>query len=223
MLLKLAIDCIILAYDPGDNQLKVLLVQRENEPAKGQWALPGGFVDEPEDFAVTAARKLRQETGVTVGYLEQVRAYALTDPTAGQRLASVTYCALLNLAHYAPAADRTHVAQWFALTQLPTLPFDHGLKVQDAWQRLQEAARSRPAPFHLLPQKFPLNQLQRFYEALYQVPLDNRNFRKWVKGLPYVEALNEVETNVSRRPSKLHQFKADAYEAFTKVTQLTPY
>jgi 8-oxo-dGTP diphosphatase len=223
MLFKLAVDCIILAYDLGDNQLKVLLIQRENEPAKGQWALPGGFVEEPEDFAVTAARKLRQETGVTVGYLEQLRAYALTDPTAGQRLASVAYYALLEWAHYAPTADRTHLAQWFALPQLPALPFDHGLKVQDAWQRLQEAARSRPVPFYLLPPKFPLNQLQRFYEALYQVALDNRNFRKWVKGLPYVAALAEVETNVSRRPSQLYQFQAAAYETFRRATQVTPY
>jgi 8-oxo-dGTP diphosphatase len=223
MLFKLTVDCIIFAYDPVDNQLKVLLVQRENEPAKGQWALPGGFVDEPEDFATTARRKLRRETGVAIDYLEQVHAYALTDPTAGQRLASVTYYALLNFARYAPAPDRTHLAQWFALTHLPPLPFDHGLKVQHTWQRLQEAARSRPVPAYLLPPKFPLNQLQKFYEGLYQVPLDNRNFRKWVKGLPYVEALAEVEMNVSHRPSKLFQFKLAAYEAFLKTSQLTPY
>jgi 8-oxo-dGTP diphosphatase len=223
MLFKLAVDCLILAYDPGDNQLKVLLIRRENEPAKGHWALPGGFVDEAEDFAVTAARKLRQETGVAVRYLEQLRAYALTDASAGQRLASVAYYALLEWAHYAPAAERTHLAQWFALPQLPTLPFDHGLKVQDAWQRLQEAARSRPVPFHLLPPKFSLNQLQRFYEALYRVPLDNRNFRKWVKGLPYVAALAEVETKVSRRPSQLYQFQSAAYETFRQATQVTPY
>lgn len=223
MLFKLAVDCIILAYDPLDNHLKVLLIQRENEPAKGHWALPGGFVDQSEDFAATAARKLRQETGVTVGYLEQVRAYALTDPTAGQHLASVSYYALLDLAHYAPATDRSHLAQWVPLVHLPTLPFDHGLKVQDAWQRLQEAARSQPVPFHLLPPKFPLNQLQRFYEALYQVPLDNRNFRKWVKGLPYIEPLEEVETNVSHRPSRLYHFKAAIYATFRQATQLTPY
>ncbi|RZK61216.1 MAG: NUDIX domain-containing protein [Hymenobacter sp.] len=223
ILLKLAVDCLILAYDPADNQLKILLIQRENEPARGQWALPGGFVDEPEEFAATAARKLRQETGVALGYLEQVRAYALTDPTAGQRLASVAYYALLNFADYAPAADRTHLARWFALADLPALPFDHGRKVQDTWQRLRETARSRPVPLHLLPRKFPLNQLQKFYEALYQVPLDNRNFRKWVKGRPYIEALAEVETNVSHRPSQLYQFQEAAYVAFLKAAQPTPY
>lgn len=50
-----------------------------------------------------------------------------------------------------------------------------------------------------------------------------RNFRKWVKGLPYVAALAEVETKVSRRPSRLYQFQAAAYEAFRQATQLTPY
>lgn len=223
MVFKLAVDCLILSFDVLDYQLKVLLIRRENEPAQGEWALPGGFVDQPEDFATTAARKLLQETGVAVDYLEQVRAYALTDPTAGQRIASVAYSALLNLAHYAPAAERTHLAQWVALSQLPTLPFDHGQKVQDAWQHLREAARRQPVPFYLLPSKFALNQLQRFYEALYQVPLDNRNFRKWVKGLPYIEALDEMETNVSHRPSKLYRFQDATYAAFTKAHQLTPY
>jgi 8-oxo-dGTP diphosphatase len=223
MLFKLAVDCIILAYDTEDKQLKVLLIRRENEPAKGQWALPGGFVDQPEDFVATALRKLRQETGVEVGYLEQVRAYALTDPILGQRLASVAYYALLNLTFYTPAAGRTHLAQWFALMHLPALPFDHALKVQDAWQRLQEAARTQLVPYYLLPGKFPLNQLQKLYEALYQLPLDNRNFRKWVKSLPYVDALTEVERNVSHRPSQLYQFNLESYKAFIKATRLTPY
>jgi 8-oxo-dGTP diphosphatase len=129
----------------------------------------------------------------------------------------------LELAQYAPAAERTHLAHWFALPHLPALPFDHGRKVQDAWQRLQQAARSRPLPFHLLPPKFPLNQLQKFYEALYQVPLDNRNFRKWVKSLPYIEALAEVETNVSHRPSQLYHFQAATYRAISEATPLTPY
>ncbi|OUJ68393.1 NUDIX hydrolase [Hymenobacter crusticola] len=223
MLFKIAVDCIIFTYDQQAHQLQVLLIRRENAPAQGEWALPGGFVDQLEDFAVTAARKLRQETGVDVSYLEQVQAYALTDPTAGQRLASVAYYALLDVAHYAPAADRTHYAQWVDLAQLPVLPFDHGQKVQDAWRRLQEAARHRPVPFHLLPRKFPLNHLQKFYEALYQVPLDNRNFRKWVKGLPYVEALAEVEQGVSHRPSQLYQFNTAAYSAYEQITQRTPY
>jgi hypothetical protein len=56
-------------------------------------------------------RKLRQEMVVEAGYLEQVRAYALTDATEGQRRASVAYFALLNLARYAPVAVRTRLAQ----------------------------------------------------------------------------------------------------------------
>lgn len=119
--------------------------------------------------------------------------------------------------------NRTHRTQWFTLTQLPALPFDHEQKVQDTWQRVREAARNRLVPFYLLPQNFRSIKLQKLYEALYQVPLDNRNFRKWVKGLPYVEALAQVETNVSHCPGKYYQFKLAAYEAFTKATQLSPY
>jgi 8-oxo-dGTP diphosphatase len=223
MLFKLAVDCVILAYDCVANRLVVLLVRRENEPAQGQWALPGGFVAQTEDFEVTAARKLRQETGVAQVYLEQLRAYSLTDVSPGQRLASVAYYALLELARYAPTTAPTHQAEWFPMEGLPDLPFDHGQKVQDALQRLKERLQTKPLPFYLLPRKFPLNQLQKFYEAIHQVALDNRNFRKWVKGQPYIEALNELETNVSHRPGKLYQFNQLTYDAFTQTTQGLPY
>jgi 8-oxo-dGTP diphosphatase len=223
MLFKLAVDCIILAYDCVANRLVVLLVRRENEPAQGQWALPGGFVRQTEDFELTAARKLQQETGVEQVYLEQLRAYSLTDTSPGQRLASVAYYALLELARYSPTTTPTHHAEWFAVTSLPALPFDHGQKVQDALQRLKESLQIKPLPFYLLPRKFPLNQLQKFYEAIHQVVLDNRNFRKWVKGRPYIEALPELETNVSHRPGKLYQFNQLAYDAFTQATQGLPY
>jgi 8-oxo-dGTP diphosphatase len=223
MLFKLAVDCIILAYDCAANQLVVLLVRRENEPAQGQWALPGGFVTQTEDFEATAARKLRQETGVEQVYLEQLRAYSLTDARPGQRLASIAYYALIELARYAPTGTPTHQAAWFPVAAQPALPFDHGQKVQDAVQRLRESLSTKPLPYYLLPRKFPLNQLQKFYEAIHQVALDNRNFRKWVKGRPYIEMLNELETNVSHRPGRLYQFNQLTYDVFAQTTQGLPY
>lgn len=217
---RIAVDCIIVAYDQAVNQLKVLLVKRVNEPEKGSWALPGGFVDQVEEFVETARRKLWQETGVRDVYLEQLQAYSLTDSSAENRIASIAYYALIKYGDFAPTPGHTHLSRWFPLGEVPALPFDHGQKVQDAVRQIKAAIRLKPIVFYLLPARFPLNQLQKFYEEVYQIKLDNRNFRKRVKNVPYLEELDEVESNVSHRPGRLYQFNREKFEAFLDSIQV---
>src|SRR5262245_63478055 len=53
----------------------VLLIRRKHEPFAGQWAIPGGFVDEGETLEDAARRELREETGVQRDHLEQLQAF----------------------------------------------------------------------------------------------------------------------------------------------------
>src|SRR3954463_6262737 len=66
-----------------DGRLCVLLARRLEEPQRGMFALPGGFVGASESPAQTAERKLREKTGVPSAHLEQLRTYA--DPTRDPR------------------------------------------------------------------------------------------------------------------------------------------
>ncbi|MTI31526.1 NUDIX hydrolase, partial [Xanthovirga aplysinae] len=196
MLFKIAVDCVILAYDHANNQLKILLIKRLNEPEKGRWALPGGFVNKTEEFIDTAKNKLWLETGVSNVYLEQLKAYSLTDSSPQERIASIAYYALIKFEEFKPSSKSSHLFQWVNYKDIPELPFDHQKKVNDAIERIKESIKTKHLVFHLLPKKFPLNQLQKFYEELYEVKIDNRNFRKKIKGLPYVAELDEMEANV---------------------------
>ncbi len=217
MVFKIAVDCLVFAYDNSANQLKLLLVKRNKEPAKGTWALPGGFVKETEEFIDTALRILNRETGAKNIFLEQLKGYSLTDSSPDNRIASIAFYALLKLEDFSPThnnsptSNNSHTYQWAHINDVLPLPFDHTRKMQDAIRKIKESVHVRPVAFSLLPSRFTLNQLQKIYEEILAVKLDNRNFRRKIKGLKYIRPLHELETNVSRRPGMLHSFDEKEY------------
>ncbi|MEL6538354.1 MAG: NUDIX domain-containing protein [Bacteroidota bacterium] len=214
---RIAVDCVILGYDNDTSQLKVLFTKRIQEPQQGQWALPGGFVTQTESFEETAQAILKRETGIDDIYLRQLRAFSLTDASAENRIASVVYFSLVNWDTLAAQAG-TQDSHWYPVTDYPALPFDHGEKVVETLARIKEVVRLEPIVYHLLPAKFTLNQLQRFYEVLFGTSLDNRNFRKKIKKQAYLEQLDELEQNVSHRPGHLYRFIPEKYQP-----DLTPF
>ena len=48
------------------NDEKILLVRRKNNPERGKWTLPAGFVDGGEDPVHAAVRECFEETGLKV-------------------------------------------------------------------------------------------------------------------------------------------------------------
>jgi len=104
---------------------EILLIQRKNEPFKGQWALPGGFVDEGEDLPVAAARELLEETGLEVENLQQLGAFGKPGRDPRQHTVSVAYTGFADENAVAVAADDAAEAQWFSVKVLPQLAFDH--------------------------------------------------------------------------------------------------
>src|SRR6476660_5473294 len=104
-----------------DDDLSVLLARRLEEPQRGMFALPGGFVGADESPEQTAERKLREKTGVGSGNLEQLRTYA--DPNRDPRgwLPTIAYMALVRpeTLPEEPPAERD--ASWHPVDRLPEL------------------------------------------------------------------------------------------------------
>lgn len=114
---------------------EILFIKRKNEPFKGQWAIPGGFVDEGEDLPDAARRELREETGLEVGELEQLGAFGKPGRDPRQHTVSVAYVGFAKENAIAIAADDAAEAKWFSVKVLPELAFDHADIVTLALQK----------------------------------------------------------------------------------------
>ena len=100
-----------------ENGLKLLMIRRGGEPYKGQWALPGGMVEENETTESAAARELQEETGLTDVWMEQV--YTVSTPGRDPRrpVMSCSYMAIVDENRLeAHAGDDAADLGWFDLT-----------------------------------------------------------------------------------------------------------
>ena len=211
----LTVDCVVFGLDDG--ALKILLIQRQLEPFVHSWALPGGFVHIDESLDDAARRELREETGVTDIYLEQLYSFGAVDRDPRGRVVSVAYVALVNLAdHQVAAATDAENVGWFELADVPSLAFDHAEIVAVARERLRGKVRYAPIGFELLPPKFTLTQLQRLYETVLETTLDKRNFRKKILGMDLLVETDEIEKDVAHRAARLYRFDKRKYRALTK-------
>lgn len=211
----LTVDCVVFGLD--DEDLKVLLIERDLPPFEGEWALPGGFVRVDESLDDAALRELGEETGLKKVFLEQLYTVGDLDRDPRERVVTVTYYALVRLSsHKVKAATDARQALWFAIDDVPKLAFDHQKIMTMAHERLRGKVRYQPIGFELLPQKFTLRQLQHLYEVILDRELDKRNFRKKILGMEILEELDELETDVAHRAARLYRFDKKAYRQLTK-------
>ena len=209
---SVTVDIVVFGYD-GGRQLKLLLIERGGEPYKGQWALPGGFVDMDEDLETAALRELEEETGVRDLFVEQLYTFGTPGRDPRGRVISVAYYSLVNLQdHPAVAASDATQAVWHPLNDLPELAFDHADIIRMANQRLIGKVRYQPIGFELLPEEFTLGQLQQLYETVLDVESFNkRNFRTRILRTGILEEVGR-QKNVAHRPAVLYRFNKTTYD-----------
>lgn len=204
--LPVTVDTVI--FTVLDGTLQILLVRRAEETFEGMWSLPGGFVAPEEPLEAAALRELRDATGVTQVYLEQL--YTFGDPgrdTRG-RVISVAYVALL-------AADRCPLvpneleaeARWWPVYDLPPLAFDHPRMIEVALDRVRTKLEYTTIGFQLMPASFTLGELQRVYEVVLDRAIDKRNFRRRLRLLDLVESTGEKRSDGPGRPAELFRFR----------------
>lgn len=220
---SLTVDCVVFGFDPHDkvDPLKVLLIKRLDDPFKGKWALPGGFVNvsdegsQGESAFEAAQRELSEETGITVGYMEQLYTFDTPGRDPRGRVVSIAYFALVKTEdHAVQAGSDAGEAIWVNLSKvnLEGLAFDHGTILRIGLMRLENKVRWSPIGLNLLPEEFTLGELQRLYEAVLQRSLDKRNFRRKILSMGILREVG-VDENRPTKPVRVYRFDQQAYDS----------
>jgi 8-oxo-dGTP diphosphatase len=176
-----------------------------------------GFVHVDETLDEAARRELEEETGLNRVLLEQLYTFGAVDRDPRERVVSVAYYALVNLAdHRVQAATDAREAAWFAVDAVPSLAFDHAEILAAAVERLRGKLAYQPIGFELLPEKFTLSQLQQLYEVVLDCELDKRNFRKRMLATGRLVETKEVQQDVAHRAARLYRFDERKYKQLAK-------
>jgi len=122
-------DAVLFAEKEG--QIYVLLIKRGNEPYKGYWAFPGGFLNMDETVARCAERELEEESGIVLTGMQLVGIYSDVERDPRGRVITAAYTAMTTMPE-AVASDDAAAAQWWPLNDLPELAFDHDKILEDA-------------------------------------------------------------------------------------------
>lgn len=181
LLLHLAVDLAILTV--REDVLQVLVIERDNQPYRGQEALPGGFLRRGEDLLSAAERELAEETGLDgkALHLEQVAAYGAPDRDPRDRTVSVAYLAIAPDLPIPVAGSDARSAHWAPIGQvIGTLAFDHSAILADAVERARERLELTTVAAAFCGESFTIGDLRKVYEAVWGMPLDPRNFNRKV-------------------------------------------
>lgn len=192
-----------------EDSLRVLLVQRAEEPFQRRWALPGGILKPGIDDSLqsTATRVLRDKVSVRIRHLEEIRTFSGPDRDPRGWSISALYCALLPYDQVnALVQNKVEALEW-AIAEKPghRLAFDHGAQLAIALETLRNRVAYPVLPLHMMPEKFTLSALQQTCEIILGRGIDKAAFRRRIKGSRDLVELQGEKLHGPHVPAQLYR------------------
>lgn len=206
--IHVAVDLTVLTL--RDGALNVLLIQRDDEPHRGAWALPGGFIELGEDLDAAAYRVLADEASLGSGavHLEQVRTFGTPGRDPRGHVVSVSFMALGANLPDPRRGDDVADARWWAFEDLGEIPlaFDHAKVLDCSIERARSKLEYTTLAVTFLPEEFTVSQLRGVYESVWGTTLDAGNFhRKATRSEGFLDELDRHAAPTGGRPARLYR------------------
>ena len=207
----LTVDSVLFTVE--DESLKILLLKRANHPHKGQWSLPGGFIDIENDQSTrdTAIRKITEKTRVIPPYLEQLQTFSGKNRDPRGWSATVSYFALIAHQETEAHLEQAEDTSWVALDKLAKhqpFAFDHQQIIEMAIERLRQKALYSMLPVFCLPKEFTLGQYHQLMEIILDKTIQKKSlYRRFESSGMFEETGKTVATGA--RAAILYRLKKD--------------
>lgn len=204
---SVTVDALVFTIE--DDDLKIALVKRANEPFKNSWALPGGFVEINQSLEESVKKKLLLKAGYKNIYLEQLATFGSPKRDPRSRVITVAYFALTHPDNFHSVSSVSVIeSKLFDIKKLPAnLAFDHKEIISLGVKRLRNKIQYSNIAYGLLPKEFTLTQLQKVYEAILSKKVDKRNFRKKMLASGLLINTKKKNTDSAHRPAELFRYQ----------------
>ena len=103
-----------------DEHHRILLGQRNKEPQRGSWVIPGGKIHAFERIAEAAARELQEETGLDVEVGHQFKVYEIVNPPNEHRIVIYSWAKVTG--GNPKASDDLSEVRFFETSELCHIP-----------------------------------------------------------------------------------------------------
>ena len=197
--------CCLFTVDKGN--VKILLIKRKMEPFKDMWALVGGALYNNETVDDGIRREIFEKTGLTNVELYFSGVVDNVDRSPLKRMIAINFIGIIDKDNaILKDTKKTSNADWFLLSNVGDLAYDHNKILKIARDKLKEIVVSSTVLKTLFPAGFTLPELQKTYETILEKQLDRRNFRKKMLSLGLIKDMNMMEIFEGKKPAKKYIF-----------------
>lgn len=190
--------------------VKVLLIKRTNAPYKDMWALVGGAIYNNEDLIDGAKREIYEKTGIENIDLYFSSVFGDKNRSPVMRMLACSYIGVIdnNKVEILKETMNTSNAEFFDITSLPNLAYDHSDIIKISLENLKKLIVETSILKSLLPSEFVLPELIKVYEIILGKTLDRRNFRKQILNSDLIENTNKMKKFEGKKPAIVYKFKS---------------
>jgi len=206
---NIGIHLITSIFTVEDGIVKVLLIQRRNEPFKNMWALVGGALYNNEEIECGVKREIREKTGIEDIDLYFSNYFSDVERSPIMRMVALGFIGIVDNKKMNIIKDtlKTCNADWFSIDNIPDLAYDHNKIINDSLENLKELILDTNILKVLFSSEFTIPELQSVYEIILGYNLDRRNFRKKLLLDNLIVDTNKYKNYKGNKPAKLYKFR----------------
>lgn len=208
---NIGIHVVSSIFTVDNGVMKVLLIQRTNEPYKNYWALPGGGLYNNELVLDGAKRELNEKTGITDVDLKMYKIFDRIDRSPLKRMIAIAFIGVVdkNKAKLIQETNKTSSSDWFDIKSIPELAYDYNEILDGAIEELKNLIQSTDILKSLFPDEFTLPELQLVFESILNTKYDRRNFRKKMINSNLIIDTNKTVNFKGKKPAKLYMLNKE--------------